>query len=287
MLNNIIDYSDWYSCIFFRQNKSALFEILGILIWSAACGTLENLMKFSTCQHDETHLVKLAFCILSALKSLGSLHLIHADIKPDNILIMHDGIFKLGDFSNTFRDDLEVDHLHGTANKACPEMLGCMSRKRKLTSKADIWSFGITRLDVAMKHHPLQSLDDKYRGFHFEQYSKIYANDVAQMKFSATSGYSQNFKILWCLCWSLTIEKGQQQPVLSRISYLQKLNHPSASYSMILQIVQPRQSRKMIPNFVSLMFPRRELQKVQKESRRRDCHRYPVFGFIIPSKYVF
>ncbi|CAJ0579671.1 unnamed protein product, partial [Mesorhabditis spiculigera] len=84
--------------------------------------------------------------IASALSVLHERNFIHLDIKPANIFISSDGIFKLGDFGLIFDLNSDEKHSHeeGDSKYLAPEILN-----GPLTKAADIFSFGITVLEVA------------------------------------------------------------------------------------------------------------------------------------------
>ena len=80
--------------------------------------------------------------ILTALVSCHEKHIIHRDIKDDNIFVSEDGVYKLGDFgvSKALKDKSRAESVKGTPNFIAPEVyLG----KETYDNTVDLYSLGI------------------------------------------------------------------------------------------------------------------------------------------------
>ena len=89
--------------------------------------------------------------------------LVHRDIKPENLLVTADQQIKITDFGLTkvFAEFFEADGgVVGTPWYMAPEQ--CLGLSR-LTTQADIYSFGLLLYELVTQHHPFQeakTMDD-------------------------------------------------------------------------------------------------------------------------------
>ena len=86
-------------------------------------------------------------------------HLIHRDVKPNNILMNSKGEFKITDFGvSSELEDSKADcgTFVGTVMYMSPERLG----GEKYSYESDIWSFGLTIMELATGRFPYNDDDD-------------------------------------------------------------------------------------------------------------------------------
>lgn len=129
---------------------------------------------------NKQELRRIAHECLDALKYLGSLGIIHGDIKPDNILLQK-GIVKLADFGlSIYNDDknkLKISARYYRAPEVCeyrikydkssflsilsiPSILSFPSSK-DITPLCDLWSLGITLWEVKIQADPFTLYTEK------------------------------------------------------------------------------------------------------------------------------
>lgn len=104
------------------------------------------------------------FVVRSIVKGLVYLHekqIIHRDIKSDNILMGEDGSVKIGDFGFAIELNAKTQHSRksriGTPFWMAPEVLS----NKSYDCKVDVWSAGITILEIingVPPHHELKPL---------------------------------------------------------------------------------------------------------------------------------
>lgn len=141
---NIIHYYGSY----FKDN------FLWLIMEYCAGGSVIDLIRFFGQSLNNEYLI--ASILTGVLKGLEYLHAnkkIHRDIKAGNILLDHLGNVKIADFGvsaellNTFSNK---DTVIGTPFWMSPEVIS----KSKYNKKTDIWSLGITAIEIAEGQPP-------------------------------------------------------------------------------------------------------------------------------------
>ncbi|XP_040200470.1 serine/threonine-protein kinase 10 [Rana temporaria] len=103
--------------------------------------------------------------MLEALSYLHSMKIIHRDLKAGNVLLTQDGDIKLADFGVSAKNVKTLqrrDSFIGTPYWMAPEVVMCETMKdAPYDYKADIWSLGITLIEMAQiepPHHELNPM---------------------------------------------------------------------------------------------------------------------------------
>ncbi|XP_077958756.1 dual specificity mitogen-activated protein kinase kinase 6 isoform X2 [Gasterosteus aculeatus] len=108
----------------------------------------------------EDILGKIAVSIVKALEHLHSnLQVIHRDVKPSNVLINTQGQVKMCDFGIS---GYLVDSVAKTMDAGCkpymaPERINPETNQKGYSVKSDIWSLGITMIELAILRFPYDS----------------------------------------------------------------------------------------------------------------------------------
>ncbi|KAK6060157.1 kinase domain protein [Cooperia oncophora] len=104
---------------------------------------------------------------LSALHYLHQLQRIHRDIKAGNILLSDTAHVKLADFGSASMSDPAQTFI-GTPFFMAPEVILAMDEGH-YTEKADIWSLGITCIELAERRPPLFNMNAMSALYHIAQ----------------------------------------------------------------------------------------------------------------------
>ncbi|RCN47993.1 kinase domain protein, partial [Ancylostoma caninum] len=104
---------------------------------------------------------------LSALHYLHQLKRIHRDIKAGNILLSDSAHVKLADFGSASMTDPAQTFI-GTPFFMAPEVILAMDEGH-YTEKADIWSLGITCIELAERRPPLFNMNAMSALYHIAQ----------------------------------------------------------------------------------------------------------------------
>lgn len=132
------------------QYYSAWFEKKGLELFIqmelCAQGSLRGL-----CDREELSAEQVLTMTLHAARGLDAMHkvgLIHGDVKPENLLLSAEGVYKLGDFGLTARavgsDGTDTE---GDGRYLCKRLLSDTHSPRDLVL-ADIFALGVVALEV-------------------------------------------------------------------------------------------------------------------------------------------
>lgn len=128
-----------------------------IIIEYCDAGSVFDLMRVINSTFNEYQIASIVQMILLGLNFLHEKKKIHRDVKAGNILLNRDGFAKLGDFgvSTSLSNSLDrrVTKI-GTPYWMSPEVIS----QKKYNSKTDIWSLGITCIEMAEGEPPNSKL---------------------------------------------------------------------------------------------------------------------------------
>ncbi|KAK4983619.1 Protein kinase C signaling pathway involved MAPKK protein [Elasticomyces elasticus] len=143
----------------------------------------------------EKVLGKVAEGVLNGLTYLHSHRIIHRDIKPSNILLTRSGEVKLCDFgvSGEFGTKGDANTFIGTSYYMAPERITGQS----YTITSDVWSLGVTLLEVAQHRFPFPAdgTETQPRAGPIDLLTYIVRQPIPQLKDEPPDiRWSENFK---------------------------------------------------------------------------------------------
>lgn len=213
----------WYDCqhpnVVEYYGSFVQGTILYILMEFLFAGSVSDYMKYKNLKSGFQNEVVISTILKNILNALAYIHErnhVHRDIKPGNILISSDGSVKLGDFG------VAASLIEGGRKRARFTVTGtpCFIAPEVLLEsigyqeKADIWSLGITAIELATGEAP---------------YSNLHPLDVTVKIIKAPPpqlprNFSAEFRDMVKKCLNHSIEK--------RASAKQLLEHPFFNKSL-------------------------------------------------------
>ncbi|KAK1794247.1 hypothetical protein P4O66_011148 [Electrophorus voltai] len=165
----------------------------------------------------EDILGKMAVSIVKALEHLHSnLSVIHRDVKPSNVLINMQGQVKMCDFGIS---GYLVDSVAKTMDAGCkpymaPERINPETNQKGYNVKSDIWSLGITMIELAILRFPYDSW-----GTPFQQLKQVVEEPSPQLP---SDRFSPDFVDFTSKC----LKKVSKE----RPNYTELMQHPFFTY---------------------------------------------------------
>ncbi|XP_064017781.1 serine/threonine-protein kinase 32A isoform X3 [Pogoniulus pusillus] len=136
----------WYSF----QDEEDMFMVVDLLLGGDLRYHLQQNVRF------QEGTVKLFICeLVLALDYLQSRHIIHRDIKPDNILLDEHGHVHITDFNiaTMLTKEIQVTTIAGTKPYMAPEMFN-PTKPTGYSFAVDWWSLGITAYELLRTRRP-------------------------------------------------------------------------------------------------------------------------------------
>eukprot|EP00043_Microstomoeca_roanoka_P010707 m.101539 g.101539 ORF g.101539 m.101539 type:complete len:836 (+) comp14981_c0_seq1:109-2616(+) len=181
------------------------------IVMDYCLGSCFDIMELFKQPFAEAEIKAVCWGILKALEYLHSNQKIHRDIKARNILLADTAEVKLCDFGASAdvsdRDD-RANTFIGSPYWLAPEVIMAMDTGT-YSYPADVWSLGITLIEIAETKPPL---------FHLQAMSALFRIPTNPSPELTTSGWSDNFKTFLARC----LDKDPD----SRASVKELLQHP-------------------------------------------------------------
>ncbi|KAL7061035.1 hypothetical protein AAHC03_09361 [Spirometra sp. Aus1] len=175
---------------------------------------LDKLLKDLRQPFPEHVLGKIAVSIIKALDYLKVNHnMMHRDIKPSNMLISSNGEVKLCDFgiSGQLKDSIAKSSQLGCIGYMAPERL----EKHQYDVRADIWSLGISLIELATGHFPYGGVD-----FEIAIVSKILHDPPPVLP--VDGNFTQDFRSFMQKCLTRNQTDRPKYPALKRTEFFLK-----------------------------------------------------------------
>ncbi|XP_057354240.1 uncharacterized protein LOC118935861 [Manis pentadactyla] len=150
---NIVEYKGCY----LREHRPWL-------VMEYCSGSVSDLLKFHKMPLQEMEIAAIIHGALQGLAYLHSRAMIHRDIKAGNILLTPGGQVKLADFGFASTGSSAKSFV-GTPHWMAPEII-LGRNEEQYDSKVDVWSLGITCIEIAEREPPLFDMNARHALYH-------------------------------------------------------------------------------------------------------------------------
>uniref|UniRef100_A0AAR2JV75 non-specific serine/threonine protein kinase n=1 Tax=Pygocentrus nattereri TaxID=42514 RepID=A0AAR2JV75_PYGNA len=171
---NIIEYKGCY-----------LREHTAWLVMEYCLGSASDLLEVHKKPLQEVEIAAITHGALQGLAYLHSHNMIHRDVKAGNILLTEPGQVKLGDFGSA-SIVAPANSFVGTPYWMAPEVILAMD-EGQYDGKVDVWSLGITCIELAERKPPLFNMNAMSALYHIAQ------NESPILASNHWSDYFRNF----------------------------------------------------------------------------------------------
>ncbi|TRY96314.1 hypothetical protein DNTS_030041, partial [Danionella cerebrum] len=155
------------------------------LVMEYCLGSTSDLLEVHKKPLIEMEIAAITHGALQGLAYLHSHNMIHRDIKAGNILLTEPGQVKLADFGSASIAS-PANSFVGTPYWMAPEVILAMD-EGQYDGKVDIWSLGITCIELAERKPPLFNMNAMSALYHIAQ------NESPSLQSSEWSDYFRNF----------------------------------------------------------------------------------------------
>jgi len=214
-------------CPYIVNFRGAWLKEDNIFIAMEYCGGggVLDIMKAMKITLNEEQIAVVCRETLRALTYVHAQLLIHRDVKAGNILLNHRGQCKLADFGVSYIMDAAMDRaktILGTPYWMAPEVVD--TQEEKYDSKADIWSLGITAIEMAVGKPPYSNEPP------LKVLLKVPKMDPPTLPEEVEDDYSDGFKDFIATC---LVKDPKKRPTAQEL-----LEHPWIKAAGTLRVTQ-------------------------------------------------
>ncbi|XP_061082982.1 serine/threonine-protein kinase TAO2-like isoform X1 [Conger conger] len=155
------------------------------LVMEYCLGSASDLLEVHKKPLQEVEIAAITHGALQGLAYLHSHNMIHRDVKAGNILLTEPGQVKLGDFGSA-SIIAPANSFVGTPYWMAPEVILAMD-EGQYDGKVDVWSLGITCIELAERKPPLFNMNAMSALYHIAQ------NESPVLQSNHWSDYFRNF----------------------------------------------------------------------------------------------
>ncbi|KAE9554436.1 hypothetical protein FO519_002364 [Halicephalobus sp. NKZ332] len=219
------------------------------LVMEYCVGSASDIVEVHKGPIYETEIAAICQQALAGLAYIHEIHRIHRDVKAGNILLTDSGIVKLADLGSVSAK-CPAQSFVGTPYWMAPEVILAMDEGH-YDQRADIWSFGITCIELAERKPPFFNMNTMSALYHIAQ------NDPPKLQPVSPNGDLAP----WSDKFTNFVEQCLRKDPEQRLSTMACLNHTFVtdchSPSVILELI--RRTKRVV----------RELDNFQYKKMRK------------------
>ena len=211
LVNNSDYILKYYGSYFSRETNT-----IWLILEYCAAGSAVDLMLSMGRTLSEVEVSTIMEMVLKGLIYIHKLNLIHRDIKGANIMLSEDGYAKLGDFGIGIQ---MTDDEYRTSKKGSPHWMSPqVILNKNYDTKTDIWSLGITCLELVEGEPPFADLNPD------EVMEKIANNPPKAEDIIDPKEHTDEFIDFVNLCLEINPKKRPTADVLIKHPFIVKLS---------------------------------------------------------------
>ena len=201
----------YYGSYFSRKSNK-----LWLVLEYCSCGSLLDLMFSIERTFTEYEIASIISMVLKGLDYIHKKNLIHRDIKGANILINEEGIAKIADFGVGVH---LINEINRKSKKGSPYWMSPqVALNSEYNEKTDIWSLGITCIEMINGDPPNSQLKPRYA------IKKIGEDPPSAEKLLVGKNYSTEFKDFISKCLEIDEIKRPNAKELLKHCFIKKYN---------------------------------------------------------------
>ena len=214
-LMRLVNKSD-YILKYYGSYYSRETNTIWLILEYCAAGSAVDLMLSMGRTLSEVEVSTIMEMVLKGLIYIHKLNLIHRDIKGANIMLSEDGYAKLGDFGIGIQ---MTDDEYRTSKKGSPHWMSPqVILNKNYDTKTDIWSLGITCLELVEGEPPFADLNPD------EVMEKIANNPPKAEDIIDPKEHTEEFIDFVNLCLEINPKKRPTADVLIKHPFIVKLS---------------------------------------------------------------
>ncbi|XP_028396391.1 serine/threonine-protein kinase TAO3-like isoform X1 [Dendronephthya gigantea] len=198
------------------------------LVMEYCVGSCSDVLEVHKKPLAENEIAAVCKGALNGLSYLHSNDKIHRDVKAGNVLLTEDGVVKLADFGSASIIS-PANSFVGTPYWMAPEVILAMD-EGQYDGKVDIWSLGITCIELAERKPPLFNMNAMSALYHIAQ------NDPPAL---TTDGWSGSFKEFISKCLEKNVPDRPNSQELASHEFLNR----SQQKNILKELVQRTKSQ--------------------------------------------